>query len=357
MNIFRKTCILSLFVFIALLALCACGADDGSDTETPSSFTVTFVTNGGSPVDPVVVERGTTFTFPFPPTRPNHVFDGWYLDDGSFEIRMLATDVVGETTLYAKWLPLPSWEGDFIWFGMYPQSLKDDDVTVGMTPDGDGYYTGSDGARYAKVLASPFGDGYVFATGQAIVDQSVHYFKVEPIKWRVLDVSGDVALIMAASILDNRMYDEERNHYADSEIRAWLNDTFIETAFNASERQRILTTHVVNNVQSTGYTSNPHVCENTDDEIFLLSHHEATHPAFGLHVASSRRLLTSDYSRALGVWMNTGGFYGHGGWTLRSPSRYHQGHVRSVSDGGNLYDVIVHSTGAGTVPAMRIVWP
>ena len=39
-------------------------------------------------------------------------------------------------------------------FGEYPQTLKAENVTItSQTPDADGYYLGSDGARYAKQVA------------------------------------------------------------------------------------------------------------------------------------------------------------------------------------------------------------
>ena len=64
-------------------------------------------------------------------------------------------------------------EGDYIWLGEYPQSLKKPDVTVYDRMEGK-YYVASDGCRYKKT-----DDG--------------KFYKVEPIKWRILyqDVNHD----------------------------------------------------------------------------------------------------------------------------------------------------------------------
>ena len=97
------------------------------------------------------------------------------------------------------------------------------------------------------------------------------------------------------------------NNYKYSKIRAWLNATFYETAFSELQREIILTTTVDNSVYSTGYDTNPYVCEDTEDKIFLLSYREVTNSEYGFSSSSDREMQTSDYSRAtrascLRVW-------------------------------------------------------
>ena len=73
-------------------------------------------------------------------------------------------------------------EYDYVYFGEYPQTLKADDVIITSDIDSRGYYLGSDGCYYAKVVATPY-EWYntkecTFSTGTAVKKGSVYYFKV-----------------------------------------------------------------------------------------------------------------------------------------------------------------------------------
>jgi hypothetical protein len=146
-----------------------------------------------------------------------------------------------------------------------------------------------------------------------------------------------------------------------SEIRAWLNGEFYNKAFTALQQELIQITNVDNSVYSTGYDTNPYVCDNTNDKIFLPSYREMVNTAYGFSsngTASdtARRRLTSDYSRATGAYMNTGtSYYGNGYWWLRSPNNNDSDDARYVSSNGNIInDNIVSSTDGGVVPALVI---
>ncbi len=71
---------------------------------------------------------------------------------------------------------------------------------------------------------------------------------------------------------------------------------------------------------------------------------------------AARRRLTSDYSRATGVWMSTNTtYYGNGGWWLRSPSDSSSGGARYVSTYGYVSSSNdVSYTDRGVVPALRL---
>ena len=57
---------------------------------------------------------------------------------------------------------------NYIWFGEYPQSIKEVNVEVTEEQDSRGYYLGSDGYYYAKVTATPYSSGYAFSTGTTV---------------------------------------------------------------------------------------------------------------------------------------------------------------------------------------------
>ena len=77
--------------------------------EWVQTYTVTFETSGGSAVDPVTVDAGSTVTKPADPMKSGHNFGGWYKDSAlqtpwNFE----ADTVTAKTMLYAKWTRVTS---------------------------------------------------------------------------------------------------------------------------------------------------------------------------------------------------------------------------------------------------------
>ena len=251
---------------------------------------------------------------------------------------------------------IPNGNGDYILFGEYPQTIKADYVTVFSNQDSRGYYLGSDGNYYAAVTATPTTSGYAFSNSATVVSGTVYYFKVEPIRWRILFTDGETAFILCDSIIANQRFDDNSNNYADSEIRQWLNETFYEIAFSKLQQEIILITTVDNSVYSTGYSSNPYACEDTEDKVFLLSYREVANSGYGFVSNTVRRMQTSDYSRATGVWMSTWSDYnGNGYWWLRSPNGSNDYEVWSVySDGHVDYNYKVNFSGRGVVPALKI---
>lgn len=67
------------------------------------TYTVTFDTNGGSEVDPVTVDAGSTVTKPADPARSGYAFDGWYTENTYENPYDFHAAVTGSLTLYAKW--------------------------------------------------------------------------------------------------------------------------------------------------------------------------------------------------------------------------------------------------------------
>lgn len=70
------------------------------DVVEPETYTVTFDSNGGTVVEPVVVNSGEKIAKPDDPTRENYTFLGWYLGDEAFDFNALIT---ADITLIAEW--------------------------------------------------------------------------------------------------------------------------------------------------------------------------------------------------------------------------------------------------------------
>ena len=319
-------------------------------------------------------------------------------------------------------------EGDYIYFGSYPQTVVTDDrVKIGLTAlAGDlptaedsknwtsyGYYIEGEVVDYMWYIDLAYNEvkyrGVYFTSyrpdethrlSKAANSQqddngynvsTVYWFKYEPIKWRILTEANGEALILCEMIIDSREYcnfDEETqqtvkyshnggngyaNNYALSDIRAWLNDTFYNTAFSALQKEYIKLTTVKNDLTSANPNSDPtfetrdkyvsFLCEDTEDHIFLLSFQEATNDAYGYNpdmenvADAAREKIPTDYAKSQGVKVSKDtGYVGNGTyWWLRTPAEYAAYSSRGVlyngAAGGGIGVSNVH---VGVVPALVI---
>ena len=184
-----------------------------------------------------------------------------------------------------------------------------------------------------------------------------HYFKYEPIKWRVLNKNGNDLFLLADVALDTQQYDTEGwliLRWENSTVRSWLNGydasknkmekdytskNFIHSAFSKAEQTAIKTTNLVTNEFGDEY--------NTKDQIFLLSKsdvydtEEAQNNGFLKErdaYDEARRSYCSTYAYAMGAY-RTKSYYSDENinWWLRSPGR--QGNMRmGVDQQGAVYD-------------------
>ena len=263
----------------------------------------------------------------------------------------------GDTILYVR-------NGEYILFGEYPQTLKTEDVTVDESvSDARGYFLGSDGKYYAKVTANPYETGYKFADGSSVSKGTTYYFRVDPIRWRILKEEGGAALLLCDSLLSNCAYAYNSNHnYKDSNVRAWLNGQFYESAFGELERKIINTTLVDNSAASTGVASSPYFCEDTEDKIFILSFVEATSSEFGFDRSEiaydvARRFAPTDYAKAKGLLSFKSSqkeFAGNSTWWLRSPLFSSKTNARVVDYTGCTTAFDSKYSAIGVLPALWI---
>ncbi|MDO4978237.1 MAG: DUF6273 domain-containing protein [Eubacteriales bacterium] len=264
---------------------------------------------------------------------------------------------------------------DCVWFGEYPQTeIVDTPERSGCYGrnwnDGNQYevnpslYTALKNAtwssnniakigneRYQKVSK---GDGFFPSSDLAreyynwSSSTEEHYFRYEPIKWRVLNISNGNILLFADKALENESYDGANLSgitWEKSRVRSWLNgynetmnskgvdftvinQNFINKAFSSEEILAINNTHVINDNNITYGTNGGN---NTIDKIFLLSESEI----YGTDQANSygfskksgvndeaRRMKSSCYAKAVGVRNNTTTEYlGNCVWLSRSPGK------------------------------------
>lgn len=101
------------------------------------------------------------------------------------------------------------------------------------------------------------------------------------IKWRVLDVKDNHALIITKGIFRLMMFDQkDENDYQyvplweNSILRKRLNEEFLNTYLTEEERKRVLVTNNANN-NIKKYDDSIVEAHSTDDKVFLLSSEEA----------------------------------------------------------------------------------
>lgn len=194
---------------------------------------------------------------------------------------------------------------DTIIFGMYPQTqITGTELTDAIINADYDSTTGDavvDGVTYRRmsrddatsVINYPSGEGY-------------RYFKWEPVKWKVLEVSDDDIFVMAEQTLDCQKYDSSKYSsvtWETSTLRKWLNEQFIGQAFSAKEQKLIKQTNVTNPRNSVYSIDGG---KNTTDQIYILSEEEVKNTKYGFcqitnEFSQTRNPAASDYSYSKGT--------------------------------------------------------
>lgn len=164
----------------------------------------------------------------------------------------------------------------------------------------------------------------------------------DPIRWIVLEKQDDRILVVSSLILDIHSYDESYSDVVTWEkcsLRRWLNNTFINNAFNATERKLILEAEVPADKHPDCDTDPGNA---TTDQIFLLSASE--YLKYFTYDGISR---FSDYADTMREDRR------YQTWWLRTPGE--DGQTEVFCDSGNMFDGSWYRDPDGGVrPAMWI---
>lgn len=142
----------------------------------------------------------------------------------------------------------------------------------------------------------------------------------EPIRWIVLERFDDRLLVLSADVLDGRQYNHvpfQEVTWADSDLRAWMNDDFLTAAFGPAQQGIIATVCNSNEDQSvTGAEGGA----DTQDRVFALSETESV-----IYLSSSAN--RADIGAAPASAFAASGALtvsedGTADWWLRSPGTY-----------------------------------
>ncbi|MCR5150245.1 MAG: DUF6273 domain-containing protein [Clostridiales bacterium] len=159
----------------------------------------------------------------------------------------------------------------------------------------------------------------------------------EEIEWRVLEVKDGKALIISEKALDCQEYNTEYTSvtWETCSLRKWLNETFINEAFNKGE-QTILAETKVTADANPSYSTSPG--NETKDKVFLLSINEAKKY---FSSDDDRMCVPTAYAIKQGAY--TSSSYTKGGkatcwWWLRSPG-YDTNYAARVNYDGDIYNL------------------
>ncbi|MDR1697747.1 MAG: DUF6273 domain-containing protein, partial [Erysipelotrichaceae bacterium] len=243
--------------------------------------------------------------------------------------------------------------------GTFPQSLVSEDCTW-LIPQLDAIqwtnmrgFIEYDGEQYKRVVAhpDPYSPAAYFDDGTPIVDGQTYYFKVEPIKWRVLD--EDTGMVLSDQVLEAQVFSSAMkysNEWGYSTLRSYLNNIWYDYTFTAQEKASILLeSHPfdTNFGATTSHTGD-------DDYVFLPSGTEYMDPNLGfsntMSFDNSRRSATTEFARATGCsffMSNTSRYWSRSGATGAS--------VMCVSgEDGQFSSVLSNDATIGVRPALMI---
>lgn len=278
---------------------------------------------------------------------------------------------------------------DCLYFGSYPQTeiVKDKFTAVSDYAVDDGVITDKslysrlesaswtdnetelDGVKYRRMKAE---DAVSFSTYDAQHykwdnENTYHYFRYEPIKWRVIELNGDEAMLIADKELDCLPYNtvSEDVRWENCSLRSFLNNDkngFYAKAFSETEKESVLTTANENPDNSYYGTK----CgEPVEDKVFILSSDEVfASPAAARHGFfaggglddPARRFRPTMYAKARGTWYSPVDDYkGNGFWFMRTAG-YSLSNITYICDFGYIYNrgTDVTCNDSGILPAIRI---
>ncbi|MBB5198096.1 DUF6273 domain-containing protein [Anaerocolumna cellulosilytica] len=245
------------------------------------------------------------------------------------------------------------YKGEMITFGCYPQSevvgieLTDEIVNADYNDN----EATINGVKYLRItyrdVKYTMNSSYKWNWEQERTEVPYHYFRYEPIAWRVLNDDNGTLLLVSDKILYNENYNNasEAITWEKASIRNELNTMFLHQAFSENEQKSILTTTVENKdtktvfrydeeknkiIEDTSNGKGGKGGKSTKDKVFLLSLEETLNPQYWTGIKknsnmlqraeflNSRMAYCSDYALFSGCIANSKSRSSQ--WMLRSPA-------------------------------------
>ena len=176
-----------------------------------------------------------------------------------------------------------------------------------------------------------------------IYEQDNNDSKKEPIEWIVLDKKGDKVFLISRYIIDRQTFTYKTNNptWETSYVREWLNNDFINIAFDSYE-QSVISETTLDNKEKNNNSG-----RKTTDRIFVLNKTEAE--AF-FTISTFLKCKGDEYTQANGGTKYNDGYEW---WVLRTIHSSGK-HVVSVTPKGYTSGASLLDETVGVRPAMWI---
>ena len=292
-------------------------SDEGSETETDYEV-VTHDALGHNFEDGICTQCGALLF-----VLDSSVVVGDYITLGEYP-QADVTENMGEmlSTLYIDSLPTQQDKGEWEEYEYYAVSQM--------------YYRDvlhTDGNRYRAVYFTAYrnpddnnqqNNGYV--------PNTVYWFQFEPIRWKVLALSTEAAILQTEMNLDMEVFNVGTdNNYKDSQVRAWLNNSFYDTVF--AGRYQYL-------IEEVEITEEDNIFS---DNVWLLSIDEKRQ-----YYNGGTRKYNTAYSKCMGIFDNNGRC---GWWTRTTNGSAETWHIGYAGDEYSLNK----NLGTGVAPVIKII--
>ena len=277
--------------------------------------------------------------------------------------------------------------------GTYPQTLETEytveEIKGGVYYEDTGYYMYY-GNYYEILTAYPCTQDMTpkFSNGEVCEAGKEYAFKVEPIRWKVINkiLNEENYFVYSNKILDTTIYQKQAafgydsdyqnyylykdnvlqvdkelyaNNYEHSILRLKLQG-FYSKAFSSANKSGIYLTSVKNSSPNYGPYYEPSHQDDTADYVFALSSSEATNSKYGYTSEEKAKRLRepTDYALAKGVFCITKSDGTRYGWTWTRTAADKSNRVYFIDTEGNLDKTIISSDDnykIGFAPAMRVI--
>ena len=214
-------------------------------------------------------------------------------------------------------------QGDFVFFGQYPQG-RYAPSKIGKEND-NGYFDGGDGFLYQEY------------------DEK--YYRVEPIKWRILKEEHGELFLIADQILNECLYSGQKgtSDYEKSGIRYWLNNRFFDFAFDKRQQEMIAET----SVETVGFKNQRTY---TLDKVFLPDDEWRPYNETASQRNAARKRTETDYASVNGREHN----FDAGAWWYRQGDPSYKNYAAYIDGTGEKRDNNTYAQ-CGVVPALKLV--
>lgn len=248
-------------------------------------------------------------------------FIGWYYQGEKVESGVYKT--LHNITLTARWTDygvLVHENGNtYVKYGYYPTTHVKDTKLINKlnqtTQKNELGYTVYEDNLYAAYTVTNANTSNKYSTG-SFMQNKKEWFKVEAIKWIVLENDGKTVTLLSESLIDARAFDTNGKTYDSSDIRNYLLNTFMNSVFTKADQKALVKNEDCNN-----------------DIIWFLSTDEVTR--YGTSGTLPQKLLCAsptDYALARGCYRYLTTLTGL--WWLRTHA---YANPYSVGNTGNIY--------------------